>query len=264
MTDQEEKERRFSIQSIMKDPKLTPHERRKSIQYLMDGRRRSSVSHLGSNIDGKRVSLESGMAIAAAFVASSFDDEDSSPMSKKRSSPLLLQESPHSPGNEQLPKRQASLHESLSKQFSSFGVRTFESTTEFSESDHASARMMEKSRPPCGHYQRNCSIVSPCCGLVFGCRICHNDAPNIPPPIFTSGGNLMPQYRPDSVTPSVEIFNSSATASATATTKLPARSPDRKSSLLSLSDDESHHEIDRFAIEEVICRECFTRQSSKT
>ena len=47
MTEDEQKERRASIQAIMKDPGLTPQERRKSIQALMDGRRRSSTASLG-------------------------------------------------------------------------------------------------------------------------------------------------------------------------------------------------------------------------
>ncbi|CAL4933765.1 unnamed protein product [Urochloa decumbens] len=30
----------------------------------------------------------------------------------------------------------------------------------------------------CEHYGRGCRIVAPCCGEVFGCRHCHNDAKN--------------------------------------------------------------------------------------
>lgn len=35
----------------------------------------------------------------------------------------------------------------------------------------------------CVHYERNCNIVAPCCGRVFGCRICHDELspPNHPP-----------------------------------------------------------------------------------
>ena len=28
----------------------------------------------------------------------------------------------------------------------------------------------------CAHYERNCSIVAPCCNRVFGCRVCHDEA----------------------------------------------------------------------------------------
>ena len=60
MTEDEQKERRASIQAIMKDPGLTPQERRKSVQALMDGRRRSSTASLGGG---------GGMAAAAAAAA---------------------------------------------------------------------------------------------------------------------------------------------------------------------------------------------------
>jgi hypothetical protein len=35
----------------------------------------------------------------------------------------------------------------------------------------------------CGHYDRNCNIVAPCCNRVFGCRICHDELspPGHPP-----------------------------------------------------------------------------------
>lgn len=96
---------------------------------------------------------------------------------------------------------------------------------------------MEETRPPCSHYERNCTMVAPCCGAAFGCRICHDDCPTLPPPFFQ-------------------------------------RIQQRRSSLSSLPgnltcmevshDDDGHHQIDRFAVSEVICRSCFTRQSSKT
>ncbi len=252
MTDQEEKERRFSIQAIMKDPNLSPLERRKSIQSLMDGRRRSSMLHLDSNVESKRVSLDSSMALTAAYVASSFADEDDSLVSKKRSSVNPNQESPQSPGNEQLFKRNSSFRDDNDTVSSSACMPS------------ASARRMEKSRPPCGHYQRNCSIVSPCCGLVFGCRICHNDAHDLPPPFSTSHKDLTyPSYVNGGA---LDVAGPDPLGATVADPKIggPAVFPHRRSSLLSSSDDESHHEIDRFGIKEVICRECFTRQSSKT
>jgi len=40
-----------------------------------------------------------------------------------------------------------------------------------------------ESRNVCGHYERNCNIVAPCCNRVFGCRICHDEMspPGHPP-----------------------------------------------------------------------------------
>jgi hypothetical protein len=57
----------------------------------------------------------------------------------------------------------------------------------------------------CVHYQRNCSIVAPCCNGVFGCRVCH-----------------------DEMSPT------------------------------------GHPPMNRFMIQEVVCKQCNTRQSSAT
>lgn len=36
----------------------------------------------------------------------------------------------------------------------------------------------------CVHYERNCTIVAPCCDRVFGCRICHDElSPSGHPPM---------------------------------------------------------------------------------
>ncbi len=249
MTDQEEKERRVSIQAIMMDSNLSPLERRKSIQSLMDGRRRSSMRQ--SNGESKRNSLDSSMAIAAAYVASSFVDEDDSLVSKEGSSVKPNQESPQSRGNEQLFKQNSSL-------------RDYNDTVSRTACvPSASARRMEKSRPPCGHYQRNCSIVSPCCGLVFGCRICHNDSHDLPPPFLNSRRDMT--HLSDVNGGALDVAGTDLSGATVADpTNGQSVFPHRRSSLLSSSDDESHHEIDRFGIKEVICRECFTRQSSKT
>jgi len=31
---------------------------------------------------------------------------------------------------------------------------------------------------PCVHYERKCNIVAPCCGKVYGCRVCHDELTN--------------------------------------------------------------------------------------
>ncbi|KAL7530265.1 hypothetical protein ACHAWF_003303 [Thalassiosira exigua] len=56
----------------------------------------------------------------------------------------------------------------------------------------------------CVHYERRCSVVAPCCGVAYGCRVCHDE--------------------------------------------------------MSLSCGP----MDRFAVEEVVCKECRERQPSKT
>lgn len=36
----------------------------------------------------------------------------------------------------------------------------------------------------CVHYERNCSVVAPCCGKIVGCRICHDElSPQGHPPM---------------------------------------------------------------------------------
>lgn len=54
---------------------------------------------------------------------------------------------------------------------------------------------------PCVHYERKCNMVAPCCGKIYGCRVCHDEMTNL-----------------------------------------------------------AHGPMDRFAVKEIICKECNTRQ----
>lgn len=104
-----------------------------------------------------------------------------------------------------------------------------------------------ESAPPCTHYQRKCHIVSPCCGATFGCRICHDDCPVLPPLLTREG------------------FGSMEGPTAGGTRKFQRQL--RTSSMPMNLDSEGppeHHNVDRFAIKEIICRECFTRQNAKS
>ena len=193
MSDLEQASRRTQIKEIMKDPTLSAQERRKSIQSLMDGRRRSS--------QGRRQSGASGMAAAAALAAAEFADLDSSDEEEDMSNNNMHSseaangeaqrtESPTKRSSTQIlttdetpTKRRTSLRESFTMGFSNMGVLessgdTESSTTTLTGGDNnispdilSRNKTMEKSRPICEHYERNCSIVSPCCGLVFGCRM---------------------------------------------------------------------------------------------
>ncbi|KAL7540712.1 hypothetical protein ACHAWF_006775 [Thalassiosira exigua] len=315
MTDKEEKERRASIQAIMRDQNMTPHERRKSIQSLMDGRRRSSAAP-PANGEGGRMSMGGGLDLAAAAAMAAADFEDSSDSdddgedyhnhngggkgrndegcgdteasnvssldrreAKKRSSFKERRGSG---------KRRTSLRGSFMMGFSEMGVKSSEDSDVAPLSSslplndpNALSRKQEKSRPQCGHYERNCSIVSPCCGLVFGCRICHDDAEVLPPPfLLMNGAGREEDEGPHGPMSAVFGGAPAGTAGASHTTdevcfpvggtvslfatKPPAITHRSASLPPNFSEDESHHEIDRFLIKEVICRECFTRQSSKT
>ena len=298
MTEQESKERRASIQAIMKDPNLTAQERRKSIQSLMDGRRRSSAKPPPTNNGEGLHGIAAAAALAAADFVDSSDDEDednegmhddtssnaldgNERVAKKRRPSLMFKRGSTQMSNlattpERITEeeRRASLRESFTMGFSNLGVKKeeggdFESSTSTNGgmmSGDILSRKMEKSRPACSHYERNCSIVSPCCGLVFGCRICHDDTEELPPPFLTSGGGMTGNNDicpPVAATgTSTETFASSMAVAAS--TKSPVLSHRSASLPGNFEEEETHHEINRFLIKEVICRECFTRQSSKT
>jgi len=249
MTPKEAQDRRASIQAIMRDPNLTEQERRKSIQSLMDGRRRSSHT----NHDNGGGMVAAAAAAAAAFEDSSEEEEDEEgeddaaidavaaasaaggkrPSVKRRDS-------------EKSSKRRASLRDSLTTGFSNMDMKN--------DYDEELSRKLEQSRPQCGHYERNCSMVSPCCGMVFGCRICHDESPNLPPPFLL-------QFQNNNGGAGEQCVPVSASASQS---NQPAVLPRSASLPPNFAEEETHHTIDRFKVKEVICRECFTRQSSKT
>ena len=123
------------------------------------------------------------------------------------------------------------------------------------------SRRMEKSRPACSHYERNCTIVSPCCGLAFGCRICHDECPVLPMPFAKRPqrpgiGDAHASTQQQQQQP-VRIHWADADAAK-------RRQEKRPSLPLGFDEVETHHQIDRFAIAEIICRLCYVRQSSKT
>ena len=246
MTPREAQDRRTSIQAIMKDPNLTAQERRKSIQSLMDGRRRSSAAP------------DNGGAMAAAAAAAAMEFDDSSEEEEDEGGEVdadaidAVAAASAAGGkrqsftqSEKSSKRRASLRDSLTMGFSNMGVNN--------GSNEELSRKLEQTRPKCGHYDRNCSMVSSCCGMVFGCRICHDDCPNLPPPFLLqlqnnggAGEQCLPAATSDSSSKQPDIVHRSAS--------MPAN----------FAEEETYHTFDRFGVKEVICRECFTRQSSKT
>jgi len=102
--------------------------------------------------------------------------------------------------------------------------------------NNKSARLMEESRPVCNHYDRKCSIISPCCGVTFGCRLCHDECPILPPPNYG-------------------VINNHNQVKQSRCSSLP-------SNFTGIPEPENHT-IDRFNIREIICRNCYTRQTSK-
>jgi len=274
---EEEQKRRSSIRMIMADDSLTPFDQRRSIQSLMDGRRRSS--------GGTSSTLASAANDAASYYTSSTEEgsggggciiiDGSSSTNPLEMSQMEI--SAPSPPPTALNYDYATAGGDVSAAANDgegmVGVlsrrqRRSNSLPGWSDAGMPSgapavaaassnsiwddptniSRRMEKSRPPCPHYERNCTVVSPCCGVAFGCRICHDECPVLPMPF--SKRKAAEQNRvnwTDAVEKSSKQLHEK-----------------RRSMPLSFEGEETHHEIDRFAIAEIICRLCYTRQSSKT
>ena len=291
MTADEQKERRASIQAIMKDPGLAPQERRKSVQALMDGRRRSSTASLGGAGGG----MAAAAAAAAAAYGDSSDSDGSDTDADMRGSSSVASSSEGGGGvgaARSRRQKRSSLRNSFidgvaSMNTGSGGVPDAgpaspamatrrRSSHQSSGSSYSvdpasghhlgsaigSSRKMEKTRPHCDHYDRKCTIISPCCGLAFGCRICHDDCPVLPPPIFNQGGSGAADDGAGGAAAAAGGRDSGSGLNGGGGGK---RRIGRSASMPSaFSEEETHHDIDRFAIREVICRACYTRQSSKT
>jgi len=199
MTEDEETTRRASIKAILKDHSIPDVERRRSIQHLMDGRRTSlgGVARTGC-VTPPEPDLRGDVGMQAMHNSSSL-------LSGPVPSADLLQDS-----------------------FTCLSMATV---------SNEQTKRAELTRPLCSHYERNCTMVAPCCGAAFGCRICHDDCPILPPKVTIQQARR--RYPRSSSLPS-SFTNMNQTP------------------------EDTHHTIDRFAVREVICRQCFTRQSGQT
>lgn len=292
VTEEAQKERRHSIRDILADESLTPLEKRRSIQSLMDGRRRSSNATHNSGGDS---TSEDGMARAAAEAASYYtSDNEDDPMDGTSS---VANNGSGGGGGVASAATVASGSATAAYQYGDatgavidssgdgFHRRKERSTSlpgwsevglvaPVAASSTATAaarakidpnsiwddplnvnRRMEKSRPACTHYERNCTIISPCCGLAFGCRICHDDCPVLPMPFVKRPQEVVTEPEPEPTPARIHWAPDEA----------PKRKQEKRPSLpLGFDEEETHHDIDRFAIREIICRLCYVRQSSKT
>jgi hypothetical protein len=309
MTQRAQKERRNSIREIMADEFLTPLEKRRNIQSLMDGRRRSSASH-GSTGSETADRYRSDNEDSHAPYPYNYYNQNGATTTDNEYYGYHVEHS----RNQQRPLHQAAVggedddnasqssdaHRLQSMDANASGRRKqqrsssmplwSEDTTRaaaplvaassnaiWDDPMHIAMRM-EKSRPPCGHYERNCTIISPCCGLAFGCRICHDECPVLPmpfakrpPPPPTSPVNSKAAALGDEQSSSPpadgETLPQERILNWQAVEKAKHKQEKRRSMPMSYDEyigEETHHEIDRFAIAEIICRLCYTRQSSKT
>jgi hypothetical protein len=272
-----EQQRRASIQSIMKDPKLNDTERRRSIQNLMDGRRRSSLVNF-------RACSNSSIHIERSDVLSSSDHDAEDDFIVREMSNGIPVSTCHTTSDDRAYglKRShyaESMWETLSmgsnmNSLQSLRIgemqlndRTFPALLNVAynlEGDPiGDPRKLVESSPECTHYDRKCSMIAPCCGMVFGCRLCHDECDQLNPPIF----NVQEETNDDE---EEEEEESQHIPRKIKLQSGPKPSVSRRGSVNSIMSsiseigDDVHHNIDRFAVKEIICRECFTRQSSKT
>jgi hypothetical protein len=311
MTENEQSRRRASIREIMEDKTLTALERRRSIQSLMDGRRRDSGqnSTIPTSIAGSIHMLAAAAAAAADYYdsdddsmqhnalsghnsygynSSNNDDGSASSLSSGGGRSTRSVRSGRSSGSGRSVRstgsgrsfrstgsgrsvrsgrsvgsgrssRGSSRNESYPRASRAASLKAFATSAAAAalavaaqlgddrDDGPNNAMRMEKSRPDCEHYERQCSIISPCCQLCFGCRICHDECPVLPPPWQLQGEDDTAMDGDDDME--------------TSSTKKPKLTSWRPSNF---ADEDTHHLIDRFMIKEVVCRQCFTRQSSKS
>ena len=201
MSYEEEKERRASIKAILADETITPQERRRSIQSLMDGRR-SSV--------GTATSMSSEPSNSADIYGYGDGSPDGYGGGRSNKYNILYPDG------------------------------TPENTAICVPISNEKTKRAERTRPPCNHYNRNCTLIAPCCGASFGCRICHDDSPILPPLLIAKQASRRP----------------------TRSSSMPAGWTSMDEEIHTQHD--THHTIDRFRVAEIICRICYTKQSSKT
>jgi len=202
MSIEEEKERRANIKAILANDSITPQERRRSIQSLMDGRR----SSIGT---ASIASMSSEMSNSADMYGYGDGNPDG---------------------------------------YGEVGDNTFRIYNHGDNSvaatcipvSNENTKRAELTRPPCNHYVRNCTLIAPCCGAAFGCRICHDDSPILPP--------LLVAKR--------------ASRRSTRSSSMPGGWTNMEDT--TPRPHETHHTIDRFLVAEIICRVCYTKQSSKS
>ena len=314
MTEQAQKQRRNSIRDILADEHLTPFEKRRSIQSLMDGRRRSSNATHSSDDSGPGGTMARAAEEAAEFYSSDTDDDmqivhphagaattfgsagssadggSTTDYAAAYSNEQAMyygygqqasQNDPNRSETGENPQRSKPRSASLPG-WSDVGLAAPIAATAGASNQNSIwddpiniNRRMEKSRPACNHYERNCTIISPCCGLAFGCRICHDECPVLPMPFSKRQQQqmMMQQQQPQNQIHEVDGGDANVAAAPSSGLSrihnvvdggMKQRMEKRRSLPLGFEEEETHHEIDRFAIAEIICRLCYARQPSKT
>ena len=266
MTELQQNERRASIQLIMKDPNLSALEKRRRVQNLMDGRRASSDCMVNPYMEMKAKLAEEKKQ--QEEVQQPSEDNRHSYQRRRSSDGATIYDTMEIEPTEAsmdniLSSTSPSIHSTKSDcEEDSTKKHPYQASTTLvpmigcndQQSRCSSIKISKRAvqtAPSCTHYSRKCHIISPCCGATFGCRICHDDCPILPPLLNPDGFGSM----------------ECASERGGGETQRKFQKQLRTSSMPMSLDAEGppeHHTLDRFAIREIICRECFTRQGSKT
>lgn len=282
MSEMEQTERRASIKSIMTNPNMTPLEKRRSIQNLMDGRRASfdyagrnpylemkarremeerrnaqlngregirtegenggvasthvhssnnsaTASSLGGALNNgtlstdanntaatgrfhRRSSSDGQSALRHSMIESIGGDEDAMdvehhPVDSRDASMEHIFHGNNNPANsaaatsvtsEEMAKKHPYSARTTAVPMAGAGLHSQPPSPSSNPKQQARrrnsiefAKRSIETAPRCNHYERKCHIVSPCCGATFGCRICHDDCPVLPPLLDTGDGMMM-------------------------------------------------------------------------
>jgi hypothetical protein len=335
MSGADQSHRRASIQNILKDERLSALEKRRSIQFLMDGRAQSAWRGRRSTTDcvtnpylearakrglegerrgeGEEMMLDrmGGGGGDGGFNrrrSNSFDNgdgnnafQDSAPdwravaaaaaieraksaQTRHKSSPSAFEDTGWGGTKREGDKEEvdevammtaaaidhatsltetetfASMHPYKSNTTLVPGVAA-QSPMDHTKSSREQARRAVMMAPECTHYVRNCHVVSPCCGATFACRICHDDSPVLPALLKD------PPHAGPTKTPTMTNDDGVATGGDGGGGRKFQRMHRISSMPTAFSNSigaPEHHKLPRFEIAEIICRECFTKQSSKT
>lgn len=316
---QEQNARRKSIQQIMNHPNLTCEQRRHSIQILMDSRRRSqfgetfedAARNVMAELEQFALGFSSDEDMANNDYESIGNDSNKKCNNENNNNNRDTDEHTHNDQEDMeitdderkiQNNKKCINHIARSMYYSPSPSSSFNNNNNdntivaytLTGTPCGNPKIMEENRPPCTHYNRNCSMISPCCGIVFGCRICHDElVNNVPFMNFIREERLIVgddnhQSKIDhkkncNSRSSISIISSSNKRTIEGTEEQEAEQAEqqytitcnskqlrekyaRRRSISSFNENgnnEMHHTIDRYAVDEVICRQCFTRQSSK-
>lgn len=272
MTELQQNERRASIQMIMKDPNMSALEKRRRVQNLMDGRRASYDCAVNPYLEMKaKLAAEKKKKEQEAKedVQQDTNVERRQGLHRRRSSdgatiydameiePMgtsmdhILSAAPNSGNSNATNNEYAKKHPYPASTTPVPMAGCTDVTTPAHRSSVEFSKRAIESAPTCTHYQRKCHIISPCCGAAFGCRICHDDCPVLPPLLTPEGYGSM-----EGPTAGLQSGGGKRFQRQLRTSSMPMN--------LDSEGPPEHHNVDRFAIKEIICRECFTPQNAKS